>query len=411
MSRLGPNQLTARRIETLKDGVYSDGGNLWITVKGTSRGWSFRYTSPMSGRRREMGLGPAREIGLADARKLAAAGREQLRQGIDPLDERKRVAEARRLEQGRTFRAAAALYIGSKKAGWRDPRSEPVWTSSLERYAYPVIGDKPVSAIGTDDVLAVLRPIWPTVTETANRLRNRIQIILDFARVSGWRTGENPARWTGHLSHMLPHPSAVASIEHHAALPWEDIAAVMSALRASGGISAQAVRFLCLTATRSSETRKAPWSEFDFKRRLWVIPKERRKDKKELRVPLSDAMLKILRPLAAMRTDANGYVFPGGKHGQPLSDVALSKALHTAAGTKDVTVHGLRSTFRDWMSEATDFPNELGEMALGHKVPSAVEAAYRRGDMFKKRVRLAEAWSEFSTRDPAANAQSGEPDA
>ena len=360
MSRLGPNQLSARRVETLKDGVYSDGGNLWITVRGTAKVWSFRFKSPTTAKRREMGLGSARDIGLAKARELATAAREKVMNGIDPIYARKATEHARKIEEGQTFRIAAAQYISNRKAGWSDPRAEPIWNATLEQYVFPVIGDKPVASIDTEHVLAILQPIWATKTETGSRVRSRIHLILDFARAKGWRDGEKPARWEGRLAHMLPRPRSVAPVRHHPALPWRQIAAVMTKLGQAQGVAAQAVRFICLTATRSSEVRHALWPEFELERRLWIIPAARMKNKKEHRVPLAGAALEILERQATLNCDPTAYVFSGGRTGRPLSDVALSSCLQAAAKPEKVTVHGLRSTFRDWLSEATEFPNELG---------------------------------------------------
>ena len=397
MSRLGPNQLSARKVETAKSGIYADGGNLWLIVSGNSRRWAVRYTSPVTGKRREMGLGPVRDLSLAEAREEASAVRKLLRKGVDPINDRNTVRAARRQKISLTFEAVAIRYIEDQKAGWRDNRLPGIWTSSLARLAFPAIGGRSIDTITTDDVLAVVRPIWPTINETADRVRGRIERILDYARTQGWREGENPARWRGHLAHILPKPSTVTQTGHRAALPWRSITEVMKALARSEGMGALSVRFACLTAARSMEVRAAPWSEIDLADRMWVIPAARMKMKREHRVPLSGPALEILekvRPLASKPTD---LVFPGGKPGRPLSDVALSKALHLAAGTKDVTVHGLRSTFRDWCAEATDYPHEVAEMALAHVVSNRVEAAYRRGDLFEKRRAVMEEWGRFAT--------------
>ncbi|MBB2170024.1 tyrosine-type recombinase/integrase [Gluconacetobacter aggeris] len=393
MGRRPPNQMTARRVETLKDGVWGDGGNLWITVRGRSRLWSFRYLSPTTGKRREMGLGPYPDVSLAEARDAAADARRTLRQSVDPLERREAAqAEARR-ETGLTFGTVAERYIKEQTPGWRDPRLPGIWTSSLERLAHPHIGDKTVGAIETEDVLAVLRPIWASKTETADRVRGRIERILDYAKTHGWREGENPARWRGHLSNILPKPSSVTTVEHRAAVDRKDIGKVMVALSSSQGIAAKAVRFACLTAARSGEVRGAVWSEVDLKGKVWVVPAERMKMAREHRVPLPEGALAILQDVLLLRDqEAGDLVFPGQKRGKPLSDVALSKALHLAAETKAVTVHGLRSTFRDWAAEETDYPREVAEMALAHAIGDKVEAAYRRGDLFEKRRQMMDEW-------------------
>ena len=395
MSRLSPNQMTARKVETLKDGVYSDGGNLWITIVGKSRVWSIRYKSPTTGRRREMGIGPSRDVPLAVARAKATEARRLIRDGIDPLDHRKEERAARLVENGLTFEAVAERYVEEQKAGWRDERSAPIWTSSLKRLVYPVIGKKAIEAIKTEDVLRVLRPLWVTKTETADRLRGRLERILDYATTHGWREGDNPARWRGHLANILPKPSAVARVEHHAAVPWKGIAAVMAALADAEGTGALAVRFACLTAGRSLEVREARWGEIDLKEKTWTLAAERMKGKKEHRVHLSAPALAVLEELKPDLADGDAFIFPGGRPKRPLSDVALSKALHVAAGTKGVTVHGLRSSFRDWAAEQTDFPRDVAEMALAHAIGSKVEAAYRRGDLFEKRREMMEAWGRW----------------
>jgi integrase len=406
MSRLSPNQLTARKVETLRDGSYADGGNLWITVSGKSKNWSIRYKSPLTGSRREMGIGPLRDVPLAVAREKATEARRLIREGIDPIERRKDEKAARILQDGVTFEAVATQYVDEQKAGWRDTRLAPIWVSSLTRLAFPAIGKSTIGSIDTEDVLGVLRPIWTTKTETADRLRGRIERILDYATSHGWREGENPARWRGHLANILPKPSSVAKIEHHAAIPWRNIATVMAALQESNGMSALAVRFTCLTCMRSGEVRGARWREVDLDAKLWAVPPERMKTAKEHRVPLSAPAIEILLPLRDLTKDPEALVFPGrvgsqsasalakAKAGE-LSDVALSKALHLAAGTKEVTVHGLRSTFRDWAAEHTDFPRDVAEMALAHAIGSKVEAAYRRGDLFEKRREMMEGWARW----------------
>ncbi len=396
MSRLGPSQMTVRKVETLKDGAHSDGGNLWLTVTGKARTWSVRYTSPATGKRREMGLGPYRDVGLAAAREMAREARQLLRSGIDPIEHRRADRVGRRERPALTFQTVAERYIADQTPGWRDMKLPAIWSSSLRRHAYPTIGDKAVGEVATDDVVALLRPIWETTTETADRVRSRIERILDYARSQGWREGENPARWRGHLAYVLPKPSTVAQVEHYAAVPFREVAGVMAGLARSQGVGALAVRFACLTAARSGEVRGATWSEVDLGERVWTIPAERMKAKRAHRVPLSGPAVAILVELRPLASGKAGLVFPGGRVGRPLSDVALSKALHLAAGTKGVTVHGLRSTFRDWAAEATDYPREVAEMALAHAIADKVEAAYRRGDLFEKRRAMMAAWADFT---------------
>ena len=400
MGRLSPNQLTAREVASLKEGVHGDGGNLWLTVKGGSRTWSVRFKSPATGSRREMGLGSARDISLAAARKLASEAREALRRGIDPIEHRTRLQQAKRTAP--TFEEVATRYIGEMRPGWRDPRAFSIWTSSLVRLAYPHLGRRPIESVGTDDILAVLRPIWPTTTETADRLRGRMERVLDYAASQGWRGADNPARWKGHLAHILPKPNAVTQVAHHAAVPWRQIGVVMAALARSDGVSARAVMFACLTAARSGEVRGATWCEVDLHSKTWTVPAERMKAKREHRVPLSPPAIALLEPAGTVVRSSTDLVFRGGREGRPLSDVAMSKALHLAAGTRNVTVHGLRSAFRDWVAESTDYPREVAEMALAHAIGDRVEAAYRRGDLFAKRLAMMDDWAAFTTGSSAA---------
>ncbi|GCE80657.1 tyrosine-type recombinase/integrase [Komagataeibacter oboediens] len=395
MPRISHNRLSARAVASLKDGVFADGGNLWLTVKGNTRAWSVRYTRPVTGKAREMGIGSTRTISLADARERAAVARKMIADGLDPLEIRQQERSAQKKETGLTFEQVALRYIKEQAPGWKDRRGEAIWQGSLGQHVFPVFGSKPVGSIDTDDVLKALRPIWTRLTETAQRLRGRIERVLDYARSQGWREGENPARWKSHLSAILPKPGAVATVKHHAAVPRQDLPAIMQALQQSRGTAARAVQFVCLTAARSGEVRGVVWSEIDMQARMWVIPAERMKMKREHRVPLSDGAVAILQEMLPLRAAAKGdWVFPGQKAGRPLSDVALSKALHLAAGTKDVTVHGLRSTFRDWAAEETDYPREVAEMALAHAIGDKVEAAYWRGDLFEKRRGIMNEWNK-----------------
>lgn len=389
--KVAPHRLKARQVETLRDGALSDGGNLWAVARGGSKTWSFRFKSPATGKRREMGFGPTYDVSLATARTLAADARALLREGIDPID-----ARARNREVGRTFSETAERYITEQTPGWRNAKTAPIWRSVLTRYAYPSLGEKIVSAIDTEDVLAILRPIWSEKNETTNGVRGRIERVLDYARSHGWREGENPARWRGHLSNILPAPGKVTQVGHFAALDRKDVPRVMAALAQSDGVAAKVARFICLTAARSGEARGAIWSEIDFDGKVWVIPKERMKAGKEHRVPLCDSVIDILKGVVPLRERDDGLLFPGQKAGKPLSDVAVSKALHIAAGTKAVTIHGLRSTFRDWAAEETDYPREVAEMALAHTVGSSVERAYRRGDLFAKRQQMMDDWERWT---------------
>lgn len=394
MSRLPPNQLTALQVSRHKSGDLCDGGGLWLAVSGGSRLWELRFKSPVTGKRRQMSLGSAADLSLADARSQASESRRQIKSGLDPIIEREKEKAARKLEVGVTFEEVAARYIHEQAPGWKDRKGAATWTGSLSQHAFPVFGGKAVRDIDTQDVLAALRPIWTEKTETAGRVRSRVERILDYARAQGWRDGENPARWRGHLSATLPPPSKLTKVQHHKAVAWRDIAPVMSALQSSEGIAAKAVRFCCLTAGRSGEVRNAVWSEIDRVAQIWTIPGHKMKAGREHRVPLSDDALAVLQEVLPLRDSAAGdLVFSGHKRGKPLSDVALSKALHLAAKTKDVTVHGLRSTFRDWTSDTNACPRDVAEMALAHAIENKVEAAYRRSDLLEQRRPLMEAWA------------------
>lgn len=398
MSRLAPHQLTAIQVSRLKSGSICDGGGLWLVVSGGSRLWEYRFTSPVTKMRRQMSLGSAHTFTLAEARQRATECRRMVAGGLDPIEEREKAKAARKLESGITFQEVAEQFIQEKAPEWKDRKGVATWLGSLSLHAFPVFGGKPIRYVDTQDVLAALRPIWTEKTETAGRLRGRIERILDYARAQGWREGENPALWRGHLSATLPAPSKIMQVQHHSALPWQSIAPVMAALSTSEGMGAKAVRFACLTAARSGEVRGCLWDEIDESARLWTIPAHRMKAKKEHRVPLSGAALAVLDEVRLTRcVPDGGYVFPGHRAKRPLSDVALSKALHIAAKSKGVTVHGLRSTFRDWVADTNACPRDVAEAALAHAVENKVEAAYRRTDLLEPRRALMDAWAAFCT--------------
>ena len=329
-----------------------------------------------------MGLGPISVMSLARARELAAeAGRQRL-QGQDPIKARdaQRAAAKREEPSAVTFKECAEQLIASHEAGWRNPfKHAKLWRHTLRDYAYPIIGDLPVGEVNTDLIKQVLKPIWTTKPETASRVRSRMEAVLDWAKVSGFRNGENPARWRGHLDHLLPAPSKVRRVRHHPALPYVDIPEFMEALRARNGISARALEFVILTAARSGEARGAFWDEIDLGARMWIIPVQRMKGGKEHRVPLSDRALAILKEMQGLRQ--NDLVFPGSKQGRPLSDMSLLMLLRELR--PGITTHGFRSTFKDWAAECTNTPNFVSEAALAHVVADKVEAAYRRADLLE----------------------------
>lgn len=401
--------LTAAKVRIAKPGRYGDGDGLYLLVRTEEqRFWVFRY-KPKGGKLREMGLGRAGAgrncVSLADARDKASQLFTKLKSGIDPLAERESSEAAAKAAQqdaavkATTFKEAAARYIAGHAPSWRDPKHAGQWTATIETYVNPIFGNIPVSEISTAHVLAAVEPIWSKKTETASRVRGRIETILDFAKTHGWRSGENPAVWKGHLSLALPARSKVAKVKHHAALPWREIGEFMTGLAIQKGMGALALRFAIFTAARSGEVRGAVWQEIDLDAATWIIPAERMKAEREHRVPLSDPALTILSEMAAVRTsaDPSALVFPGQSEGRPLSDMSLTAVLRRM-GRSDLTAHGFRSTFKDWASETTSYPAEVSEMALAHTISSKVEAAYRRSDLFEKRRRLMAEWAVYCGR-------------
>jgi integrase len=330
---------------------------------------------------------------LAEARDRAMECRKLCEQAIDPIEAREGAKRQAALERAKSlkFREAAATYMATHRVAWKNDKHAAQWTATLQTYAYPLFGDVSVQAIDTALIMKVIEPIWAEKPETANRVRGRIESILDWATVRGYRQGENPARWRGHLDKLLPSRSKVRKTRHHSALPYADLPEFLTKLRDQGGIAARALEFTILTAARTGEAIGARRSEFNIREKLWTIPAERMKAGKEHRVPLSDRALELV---ATQAEADNDFVFPGGRRGQPLSNMAMLKLLQRT-GRDDLTVHGFRSTFRDWASERTNFPGEVVEMALAHAIDSKTEAAYRRGDLFEKRRALVGAWAEF----------------
>jgi integrase len=400
MPRLGrcvartKNRLSPVGVKNQKTpGLYADGGNLYLRVApGGSKGWIFRFA--LGGRTRDAGLGSYPALGLAEAREQADKFRKQMADGIDPIAARdaQRADSLREAAQAVTFEQCAKAYIASHEAGWKNEKHRAQWHSTLATYAYPLIGPLTVKSIDTGLVMKILEPIWTTKPETAARLRGRIEVILSWAKVRGYRDGENPAQWRGHLDHLLPAKSKVRKVVHHAALSYTEMPTFMQRLRKESSPSTRALEFLILTSSRTSEALGVVWSEIDLRRRLWTIPAERMKTGKEHRVPLPTRVSEILSEMSAVQQ--SDFVFPGTKMGRPLSQMALAMLLRRMR-YGGVTVHGFRSTFRDWAAERTAFPGEVAEMALAHAVPNAVEAAYRRGDMLEKRRQLMEAWCAF----------------
>lgn len=387
-------ELGALAVSRLRDpGLHAVGGvsglYLQVTASG-ARTWILRAT--MGGKRRDMGLGGYPDVTLAEAREKAREARAKIEQGIDPILERERALSLLKAEQAKsmTFEAACRALIDAKSDEWRNAKHRAQWSSSLETYAYPVIGKLQVGDVGQAHVLSVLQPIWKDKTETANRLRGRIEQVLDWAKVRGFREGENPARWRGHLDKLLPAPAKIARVVHHKALPIDAMPGFMAALRQRKGIAPRALEFLVLTAARSGEVRGATWQEIDMDAAVWTVPAERMKAGKEHRVPLSPQALALLAGLP--RVHGIELVFPAPRGGL-LSDTALTALMRRME--LDAVPHGMRSTFRDWTAERTNYPREVAEMALAHTIGNAVEAAYRRGDLFTKRAEMMAEWAIF----------------
>ncbi|MEJ1156650.1 tyrosine-type recombinase/integrase [Prosthecomicrobium sp. N25] len=381
--------------------AHADGGNLYLKVTGKGAAkWTFRFMR--DGRAREMGLGAYDAAGvdgltLAEARDAAADARKLLKKGVDPIEQRRSDAAAKGVGRAaeQTFEAVAEMLVSSQESGWRNEKHRAQWRSTLRTYAYPVLGGTSIIRIDTESVLAVLQPIWTSKPETASRVRGRIEAVLSYASVRGWRSGENPARWKGHLDHILPKRSKIARVEHHAALPWQDLPSFMSELRSRASTAARALEFTILAAARTNEALGARWSEIDLNGRVWTVPAARMKAGREHRVPLSEPAVALLKGMLPLRPDTgDSYVFPGQRRTSPLSSMSMLMLLRRM-GRGHLTVHGFRSTFRDWAEEETSTPHAVSEAALAHTIGNKAEAAYRRGDLFKKRAELMEAWARF----------------
>lgn len=381
-------RLSARVVTTLrKVGRHADGGGLYLYVSPDGgRRWTFIYH--WHGKRTELGFGSARDVTLAQARRLAAEARAALSTGVNPK-------HVRKPKEGRTFGEVADRVVEAMRPEWRNEKHAAQWEMTLRDYAAP-LRHLPVDQITTDDVLSVLKPLWSEKPETASRLRGRIERVLDAAKAQGLRSGENPARWRGHLDQLLPRRQRLTR-GHHAAMPYANVPSFIDALRARQSIAALALEFLILTAARSGEVLGARWDEFDLDRAVWTVPAERMKGGREHRVPLSGRALEIVQAMHEARD--GDFVFPGQVRGLPLSGMALAMLLRRME--IEVTVHGFRSTFRDWAAERTNFANEVCEAALAHVIENKAEAAYRRGDLFEKRHKLMEAWANYCAQPKA----------
>jgi integrase len=396
------SKLNAARMRTLtKPGAYGDGAGLYLQVRGpANRSWLYRFK--LHGRSHLMGLGIVADVSLAEAREAAGSARKLVRQGINPIDQR-RAQRADAIQPGLTFAQVAGVYIKAHEPSWRSAKHRQQWHNTLDTYAGPILGKLPVDQVDVGAVLRVLEPLWREKTETASRLRGRIEAVLDYATARGWRSGENPARWRGHLDNLLPARSKVAKVQHHPALPWREIGGFMATLAEEEGVSALALRFAVLTAARTGEVIGARWSEVDVKASTWTVSAERMKASREHRVPLSEGALDVLREVAKLSTDpkTDGFMFPGGRAGKPLSSMALLMLLRRMERS-DLTAHGFRSTFRDWCAEATNYPREVAEAALAHTLRDKTEAAYQRGDLMEKRRRLMAEWGMFCSKSSAS---------
>jgi integrase len=396
--------------------MHADGGGLYLQVTNSkeagqlNKSWLFRFA--LKGKERQKGLGSLNAIGLSEARDAAEHCRKLLKEGKDPIKVRDAERAAQQTAKARsvTFEWCATEYMKAHETGWRNAKHRQQWHNTLSTYAYPIIGKLPIDAIDTGLVMQILQPIWTEKNETASRVRGRIETILNWARVNGHRTAENPARWQGHLNHLLPARGKVHKVENHPALPWEQIPEFMAELRQQEGLAAKALEFVILTGSRSGEARGIPWEgEINAADKVWTVPAHRMKRDREHRAPLTSPAVAVIEYMRSVRQ--NDYVFPGDKADDPLSDMALTEVIRRMnqarqkaglplwvdpkQGSREVVPHGFRSSFRDWVDEATSFPDWLAEAALAHAKGDKVEAAYKRGEALAKRRKLMEAWADY----------------
>lgn len=405
--------LTALEIKNAKPGMHADGSGLYLRVQTSgAKSWIFRFQ--LNGKRREMGIGTLEDRSPVGARGEAARLGALVRSGIDPIEQRNQqeadAAAATKAAEAHavTFTDAANEYISAHKAGWKNAKHAAQWQTTLTTYAAPYIGAKPVADVTTEDVLRILKPIWTTKTETASRLRSRVELVLSYAKAMKWRQGENPAMWRGHLDALLAPAAKVKKVRHHPALPYALAAAFLAELRQMPGSGARALEFAILTATRSGEARLAQWGEIDLDAKLWTIPAERMKAKREHWVPLSEQAIQLIKALP--KIGGSDYLFPGDRDKKPLSDMTLTAVIRRMNESDDekarlkwadpktghaITAHGFRSTFRDWCAEVGHYPRELAEHALAHSLPDRVEAAYHRGTMLERRAPTMQNWANY----------------
>lgn len=387
-------ELSATEVKRLtKTGVHAVGvvaGLLLQVSPSGARSWILRAT--VGTKRRDIGLGGYPDISLAQAREKARDTKEQIKAGVDPVEQRKSAnADLKNRQRTQiTFDDAAERFIANKQHEFKSKKHTAQWSSTLNTYASPIIGKLPVAEIELNHIIQILEPIWLEKTQTAKRLRGRIESVLSWATVAGFRSGDNPARWKGHLDTVLPKPSKVTKVKHHKAIPWQEMGAFMTELKKREGMAAKALEFVILTATRSGEVRGGTWDEIDLKSGIWTVPLERMKAGKEHRVPLSKEAIQLLKSIPML--EGTKYIFAAPRGGK-LSDMSLSAVVRRMK--VEAVPHGFRSTFRDWCSESTNYPHAVAEMALAHTIGNKVEAAYRRGDLFAKRVRLMQEWAKY----------------
>lgn len=396
VDQLAIHKLSAMAVANAKPGKHFDGQGLHLVVsKSGAKKWVFRYGR--NGTRTEMGLGGYPKVSLAKARELAQQARLQLINDIDPVAHRKSL-KTQHKQTTPTFSACAREYIELNQASWSNLKHRSQWTNTLETYAFPYIGNIPIDEVTTEQIKKLLVKIWTSKNETAKRVQTRIAKIFDYAKAHQLLKSENPARWQGHLEMLLPRPSTIKKEKHHPAMPYKELPSFWREISNSQSVSSYALRLLILTACRTSEVLQAKWNEFDFEENVWIIPAERMKAKREHRVPLSEAALKLLK--AQPRVVGSPYLFPGGKSGSHLSNMALLKYMRDLGyGPKGqngpYVPHGFRSSFRDWAGEVSYYPQDVAEMALAHTIKNKVEAAYRRGDLLEKRREMMKDWSEY----------------
>ena len=399
MARLH-NQLTVLKVGSLKEaGYFADGQNLYLQVAlGGAKSWIFKYR--YANKRHEMGLGSALTISLKGARKMAAQHRETLAKGENPLVIKRQKQSALRLSMATqiTFDQAVDAYIKSRESDWKNAKHKSQWQNTLKQYASPIMGSLDIKSVDLSLILKLLEPIWQTKNETASRIRGRLEKVLDWATVRGYRSGLNPARWKGHLDVVLPAPSKIQVTSHLRSLPYSEVASFMSSLKKQSGFGALALEMVVLTAARSGEVRGATWDEIDLKNRIWIVPAHRMKTGKEHRVPLSEQAIELLKRLP--RFEGENLLFPSRKRNTPLSDMVMTATIRRMGFASQTTTHGFRSCFRVWAAEQTDFPREICEQALAHNTAGEVEQAYQRSDHLEKRRSLMQQWANFSSMMP-----------